>query len=99
MTETKELNMPDIGRHGHSMFKPCCMTVFIHDYAFPPSDRAEIFPFIYMEGKPKRPIPLQIYSNWTLDLIRGCSDEQIGKIVRQALNNLEEEKRKIETKP
>lgn len=94
-TETHELNIPDIGENRHSIFKPCCMTVMFHDYAFPPSAKVDCL-FFTMEGKPKSPIPLQIYSNWTLQLVRGLSNEQIGRLVRETLNKLEEEKKKIE---
>jgi hypothetical protein len=95
---TEELVIPDIGKHSHSMFKPCCMTIFIHDYAVPQSDRIKMSPLVTISGKRKEPIPLQIYSNWTLELVRGLTDQQLGKLVRETLNKIDEEKSKIENK-
>lgn len=76
--------------------KRCILTVFIHDYAFPPSSRIEVFPFIYMEGKPREPIPLQIFTHHTLELVRRLTDEELGKLVRLSLSKIDEEKNKIE---
>jgi len=88
--------MPDISPIGHPFAKPCMMTIFMHDYATPPSSRNEVFPFVYMEGKSKTPIPLQIFNLVTMEMVRTCSDEQLGKIVRIVLNKLDGLKNKIE---
>lgn len=94
-TNATEKYFPDIS-NGSGMFKQVCMTVFFHDYVFPPSRRVEILPFISMEGKPKEPIPIQIFSVYTLDLVRTLTNEQLGILVRDTLNKLEDSKRKIE---
>lgn len=94
-TQTNSLDWPDT-LHNNGMFKKCSMTVFLHDYATPPSERFTILPFITMQGKSKEPVPVQIYSIWTLELIRTLSNEQIGKLVRETLNKLEDYKQQIE---
>jgi len=88
---------PDISEVGHPFAKPCMMTIFMHDYAQPPSSRQD-FLFFSMEGKPPRPVPLQIFQVITMGHVRTCSNEQLGQIVRDMLNKLEDSKRQIETR-
>lgn len=94
---TNSLDWPDTIRD-NGMFKKCSMTVFFHDYAIPPAEKFTILPFITMQGSPKEPVPVQIYSVWTLEHVRTLSNEQIGQVVRETLNKLEEYKRQIENK-
>lgn len=53
---------------------------------------------VFFHDYANRLIPIQIYSTWTLELIRGMTNEQIGKTVRDTLNKLEEAKSNIENK-
>ena len=84
---------------GQPYYKPCMMTVFMHDYATPSEDSGFFSRFLGDISASKRPPEsVMIYNNVTIELLRELSDEQIGKIIRQQLNKLEEQKAKIESK-
>ena len=84
---------PDVGIDAHSMFRAMSMTIFIHDYAYPIT---KIPLFIGYTEKPKDPVPLQMYSIFTLECVRGMKDEELGRMVREVLLKIDSEKQKIE---
>lgn len=98
MTESKvyQYNGPELATR-HPFAKPCMMTIFMHDYAHPASAKID-FLLLKMKGKPKEPMPLEIFTNWTMALVRTLTDEQLGKLIRKTLLALDDTKNKIENR-
>lgn len=90
--QPQQMSVPTVDNH--HMFKPCMMTIFMHDYAI----RYELNKWsgLFRSEKRQRVQSVQIFNNVTLELVRGLSDEQIGKIVREVLTKLDQSKKQIE---
>ena len=89
MTEVKEVQNP-FYVHDHPFAKSCCMTIFMHDLAFPKKPKG-LFP---LDWNPPS-TPIQIYTNVTMNLVRGLSDEALGKIIRETLEKVDNYKKQI----
>ena len=92
LTETKEEQNP-LYVHNHPFAKHCCMTIFMHDLAFPPEPKG-LWPLNW--NPPSTPV--QIYTNVSMDLVRTLSDVELGRIIRDTLTKVDEFKNKIENK-
>lgn len=65
--------------------RPYCMTILLHDHAFPVN-----------YGKASSPRDVAVWSNMTMETLRTLTNEQIGEYVRTLLTRLDENKQRIE---
>ena len=86
---------PDRTETSSSMFRQCSMTIYMHDIAFPVIKIPTLIPFFNIE-KNTSGQTVQMYQVITLECVRSVSDEMLGKMVRQLLTKVDEEKKKIE---
>lgn len=76
-------------------FKPCMMTIFLHDYAFPKPLNTGIFgigPSIR-----RRPQDLQLYGQVTIDFVRDSTPEKLGLFIKEMLSKIDKSKEILES--
>jgi hypothetical protein len=75
-------------------FKPCMMTIFMHDYAFPKPITTGIFgigPSIKLRSQ-----DLQLYGQLTIEFVRDSTPEQLGLFIKEMLSKIDKSKEILE---
>jgi hypothetical protein len=75
--------------------KPCMMTIFMHDYAFPPDIKTGLFGL--GASIKRRPKDLQIYQCLSMEFVKSATNEQLGSFVKELFNKIEQSKKEAET--
>lgn len=76
-------------------FKPCMMTICMHDYAYPKRMVPLISALAHQSGN-SNPTSVQIYTDTTIEGVRQMTDLELGRYVRVQLNKLDDHKKQIE---
>jgi hypothetical protein len=79
----------------HEDFRPCMMTVFMHDYAYPKPIKTGFLGL----GVPIRrnPQDLQLYNQLTMEFVRDSTPEQLGLFIKEMLLKINKSKEIIES--